>query len=112
MKDPTISPLATRIVDKIFHDASDRSCVFGNIDRETLDEIRNEWETIAQAQLQLSPKRWRYASTNLFGNAHDAVRQINEKHPEWDVICMSFDGENGTPGSVTLVVYREEIRDE
>lgn len=53
-------------------------------------------------------KRWRYHSVNLLGNAHDAVKQINE-HPEWDVIGMSFTGENGVPGSVTLVVYRIEI---
>ena len=50
--------------------------------------------------------RWRYHSVNLLGNAHDAVRLINEKHRDWDVVAMSMDGENGTPGSVTLVVYR------
>ena len=107
--------LAREIVNEIFADASGRSGVLDGIDRETLDEIRNAWIVIAQKKLatkKKASKRWRYRSTNLLGNPHDAVYQINSDHPEWDVICMSFDGENGTPGSVTLVVYREEIHDE
>ena len=54
-------------------------------------------------------RRWTYGSENVLGNVHDAARYINEKHPEWDVVFMSPDGENGTPGSVTAVVYRIEL---
>ena len=46
-------------------------------------------------------KRWKYYSQNLNGNLHDSVRYLNESHPEWDIVAMSFTG-----GHHTVVVYR------
>jgi hypothetical protein len=50
--------------------------------------------------------RWRYKSENLAGNLHVAATYINEKHPEWDVVALEYNG-----GHHTVVVFRELIEE-
>lgn len=103
------SVLADELATDILANLDSWHRILDGIDLETLsNDIRKDLIAIIQKRLDKPVKKWRYFSVNLFGNAHDAVRQIND-HPEWDVIAMSFNGENGMPGSVTLVVYRQEI---
>lgn len=52
--------------------------------------------------------KYRYISTNVYGNLHDAVDWINNNHPEWDVIAFHV----VVPGArQTIVVHREIATD-
>lgn len=44
---------------------------------------------------------WIYKSETLTGNVHEATEWINDHHPEWDVISVTFNG-----GIYSTVVYR------